>query len=131
MCNSQHTNLRCRTLLKLPLGLIGISDVGVVKRRFPYWIQKEFQRTEWLKYSLGKSGRFRTSGSTFWSRSTRSRFGHFVIHPVASTEHQKTLKFNAFSTHSSNFIKQPSYHKWTIERDSSHFMQISITAIAW
>ena len=54
MCNSQHTNLRCRTLLKLPLGLIGISDVGVVKRRFPYWIQKEFQRTEWLKKPLAK-----------------------------------------------------------------------------
>ena len=29
---------------QLALGLIGISDVGVVKRRFPYWIQKEFQR---------------------------------------------------------------------------------------
>ena len=29
--------------------------------------------------SLGKSCRFRTSGSTFWSRSTRSRFG-FIEH---------------------------------------------------
>ena len=63
MCNSQHTNLRCRTLLKLPLGLIGISDVGVVKRRFPYWIQKEFQRTEWLKKPLAKVVDFELLGA--------------------------------------------------------------------
>ena len=31
----QHTNLRCRTLLTLQLGLIGISDVGVVKQNIP------------------------------------------------------------------------------------------------
>ena len=28
---------------QLALGLIGISDVGVVKRRFPYWIQKDIE----------------------------------------------------------------------------------------
>ena len=28
--------------------------------------------------SIGKSGRFRSSGSTFWFRSTRLRFGHFL-----------------------------------------------------
>ena len=40
-------------------------------QRFPYWIRKEFQRTEWLKSSSSKSGRFRTSGSTFWTEDSR------------------------------------------------------------
>ena len=30
--------------------------------------------------SIGKSSRFRSSGSTFWFRSTRLRFGHFSTH---------------------------------------------------
>ena len=33
--------------------------------------------------TLGKSGRFRTSGSTFWSRSTGSRFGSVSYYALA------------------------------------------------
>ena len=38
------------------------------------WIMKK-SKVEWLKKTLGKGGRFRTSGTTFWSRTTGSRFG--------------------------------------------------------
>ena len=44
---------------------------------FPYWIRNHFLRVRDLNFSLGKSGRFRTSGSTFWSRSTGGRFDRF------------------------------------------------------
>ena len=44
---------------------------------FPYWIRNHFLRVRDLNFSLGKSGRFRTSGSTFWSRSTGGRFDWF------------------------------------------------------
>ena len=42
-----------------------MSDIEMVKRRFPYWIRNPFLKVRDLKFSLGKSGRFRTSGSTF------------------------------------------------------------------
>ena len=44
---------------------------------FPYWIRNHFLTVRDLKFSLGKSGRFRTSGSPFWSRSTGGRFDRF------------------------------------------------------
>ena len=44
---------------------------------FPYWIRNHFLRVRDLNFSLGKSDRFRTSGSTFWSRSTGGRFDRF------------------------------------------------------
>ena len=37
--------------------------------------QKVFHKIGWLEKTLGKSDRFRTSGNTFWSRSTGPRFG--------------------------------------------------------
>ena len=68
-----------KKLLKLQLGPISISDIEMVKRRVPLLDSQPFLRVRDLKFSLGKSGRFRTSGGTFWSRSTGGRFDPFRI----------------------------------------------------
>ena len=57
----------------LKLGVTGISNT------YPTQFSKlslrgDFSKVEEVKNSLGKSGRFRTSGSTFCSRRTRNRF---------------------------------------------------------
>ena len=49
------------------------------KRKLPLLDLGRISKVEWLKKSLGKSGRFRTSGSTFWSRSTGSRFARLDL----------------------------------------------------
>ena len=51
---------------------------------------------EWLTHSLTKNGRFRTSGSTFGSRSTGCRFGSFseaILQTWSKHEFTKTLFF--------------------------------------
>ena len=87
MRSSEHTNLQFRNLLKLQPGLICISDSGCVKPKVPLLDLQEFRKVEWLKKSLGKSGRFRTSGSTFWSRTTGSRFGWLADWLIDSLAH--------------------------------------------
>ena len=61
-------------LLKLQLGVIGISDIEWHKRKVPVLDSLQFLKVEKLKNSLSKSGRFRASGSTFRSRRTQGRF---------------------------------------------------------
>ena len=46
---------------------------------FPYWIHSNFWKVEEPTNSFSKSGLCRTSGSTFGSRNTRSRFRLFVL----------------------------------------------------
>ena len=60
---------------KFSLVLYAYLMLDVQNRRFRYRTKKEFRKVKRLKYSLGKSGRFRTSGNNFWSRITGSRFG--------------------------------------------------------
>ena len=50
---------------------------------FPTGLRKEFWKVDWLKKTLSKSSRFRTSGNTFWSWSTGSRFGSVSYYGLA------------------------------------------------
>ena len=52
-------------LLKLKLGLIGISDIEWVNGRFPYWIHNNFSKVEELKCSLAKVTDFEPLGALF------------------------------------------------------------------
>ena len=43
-----------------------VSWLNVRNGKFPYhWMRKQFQKVEWLKTTLGESGRCRTSGNIF------------------------------------------------------------------
>ena len=65
-CNAMQCNARCW----------GFCSLLEFIRTFA---TEQFRNVWWLKNSLGKSGRFRTSGSTFSLRSTRLQFDHFWI----------------------------------------------------
>ena len=64
----------------------------MVKRRFPYWIQKELQRTEWLKKPLAKVVDFEPLGALLGPGAPDADLAPIRLRSDGLTESMSTMK---------------------------------------